>query len=132
MAHSIKVKIYYEDTDAGGIVYHANYLRYLERARTEFLKEQGIDVAEYHRKGIFFAVVHIDIYYKSPAQLGDILTVTTEVAEIKKASLTVKNQIFKDDRLLVEAFITFACLNSSYRPLRLPEAFSSLSVSAIR
>lgn len=127
MPHTIKVKIYYEDTDAGGIVYHANYLRYLERARTEFLKEKGIDVAEYHRKGIFFAVVHVDIHFKSPAQLGDVITVTTEVAELKKASITVKNQIFKDDRLLVEALITFACLNSNYRPVRLPDSFLKLN-----
>jgi len=126
MPHTINVKIYYEDTDAGGIVYHANYLRYLERARTEFLKEKGIDVAEYHRKGVFFAVVHVDIYFKSPAQLGDIITVTTEVAELKNASITVKNQIFKEDKLLVEAFITFACLNSNYRPMRLPDAFLKL------
>lgn len=127
MKHTINVKIYYEDTDAGGIVYHANYLRYLERARTEFLKEQGIDVAEYHRKGIFFAVTHVDIAFKSPAQLGDIITVTTEVAELKKASITVKNQIFREDKLLVEALLTFACLNGSYRPTRLPEAFSNLA-----
>lgn len=127
MPHTIKVKIYYEDTDAGGIVYHANYLRYLERARTEFLKEKGIDVAEYHRKGVFFAVVHVDIHYKSPAQLGDVISVTTEVAELKKASITVKNQIFKDDKLLVEALITFACLNSNYRPIRLPDSFLKLN-----
>ncbi len=126
MPHTIKVKIYYEDTDAGGIVYHANYLRYLERARTEFLKEKGIDVAEYHRKGVFFAVVHVDIHYKSPAQLGDVINVTTEVAELKKASITVKNQIFKDDKLLVEALITFACLNSNYRPIGLPDSFQKL------
>jgi len=126
MPHTINVKIYYEDTDAGGIVYHANYLRYLERARTEFLKEKGIDVAEYHRKGVFFAVVHVDIYFKSPAQLGDIITITTEVAELKNASINVKNQIFKEDKLLVEAFITFACLNSNYRPMRLPDAFLKL------
>lgn len=127
MRHEITVKIYYEDTDAGGIVYHANYLRYLERARTEFLKEQGIDVAAYHRKGIFFAVTHVDIYFKSPAQLGDTITVTTEVAELKKASITVKNQIFKDDKLLVEALLTFACLNNNYRPTRLPDSFSKLA-----
>lgn len=127
MSHSIVVKIYYEDTDAGGIVYHANYLRYLERARTEFLKEKGIDVAEYHRKGVFFAVTHVDISFKSPAYLGDIITVTTELYELKKASLTVKNQIFRDDKLLVEALITFACLDKNYRPMRLPESFLKLS-----
>lgn len=127
MAHSIDVKIYYEDTDAGGIVYHANYLRYLERARTEYLKEKGIDVAEYHNKGIFFAVVHVDIYFKKPAKLGDTIKVTTELHELKKASITVSNKIIKDGVTLVEALITFACLNKDYKPTRLPDAFFLLN-----
>lgn len=67
MDHRIKVKIYYEDTDAGGVVYYANYLRYMERARTEFLAEHGINVAEHHHHGNFFVVTHVDIRYKRPA-----------------------------------------------------------------
>lgn len=127
MAHSIDVKIYYEDTDAGGIVYHANYLRYLERARTEYLKEKGIDVAEYHNKGIFFAVVHVDIYFKKPAKLGDTIRVTTELQELKKASITVRNKVIRDGIVLVEALITFACLNKDYKPIRLPDPFLLLN-----
>lgn len=116
----IKVKIYYEDTDAGGIVYHANYLKYLERGRTEFLAEKGINIAEYHKKGILFVVSHIDISYKKPAFLGDVLEVYTEIAELKKVTMVIKNQIKRGEELICEAFVTIACLNEKLRPRRLP------------
>jgi len=123
--HSIKVKVYYEDTDAGGVVYYANYLRYLERARMEFLYEKGIDVIDYHQRGIFFVVTNLEIAYKKSARLGDVLTVTTEVTELRKASLRLKNQIFRGEELIVEAFITLACLENG-RLRRLPEEFKTL------
>lgn len=116
----INVKIYYEDTDAGGIVYHANYLKYLERGRTEFLAEKGINIAEYHKKGILFVVSHIDISYKKPAFLGDVLEVYTEIAELKKVTMVIKNQIKRGEELICEAFVTIACLNEKLRPRRLP------------
>src|SRR5208337_4234106 len=102
--HQISVKIYYEDTDAGGVVYYGNYLRYLERARTEFLLDRGISVAEFHQKGLFFAVTHVEISYKRPARLGDIIKITTEIAEMKNASAVLKNLIFRNDTLLAEAY----------------------------
>jgi len=123
--HSIKVKVYYEDTDAGGVVYYANYLRYLERARMEFLYEKGIDVIDYHQRGIFFVVTNLEIAYKKSARLGDVLTVTIEVTELRKASLRLKNQIFRGEELIVEAFITLACLEKG-RLRRLPEEFKTL------
>lgn len=126
MAHSIEIKVYYEDTDAGGVVYYANYLRYLERARTELLASSGIDVAEYHRMGFFFVVVRVDIQYKKPAKLGDLLTVTTEIAERKNVTLTFKNRIFRNDSLLVEALVTISCLGKEGKPVRFPEIFKSL------
>jgi acyl-CoA thioester hydrolase len=126
VAHSIKIKIYYEDTDAGGVVYYANYLRYLERARTEFLLDRGISVADLHRQSVFFAVVRVDISYKKPALLGDIIEITTEVTELKNATITVKNQVFKDTSLLVEAYVTVACINKEGKPQRLPESFKKL------
>lgn len=129
MTHSIKIKIYYEDTDAGGVVYYANYLRYLERARTEFLLDRGISVAELHNQDIFFAVVHVDISYKRPALLGDTIEITTEVTELKNATITVKNQVFKDDLLLVEAYVTIAYINKEGKPQRLPESFKKLSTT---
>lgn len=126
MHHSIKVKIYYEDTDAGGVVYYANYLRYMERARTEFLAEHGIDVAEYHHHGNFFVVTHVDIHYKQPARLGETIEVTTEVQDMRKASMTIKNNILREGSLLVVALLTFACIGTDGRPRRLPESFMSL------
>ncbi|HMK56665.1 MAG TPA: YbgC/FadM family acyl-CoA thioesterase [Dissulfurispiraceae bacterium] len=126
MAQSIKVKVYYEDTDAGGVVYYANYLRYMERARTEFLTDYGISVADHHNKGIFFVVTHVDISYKKAARLGETIELTTEVEEMRNASMTVRNRILRDGNLLVDALLTFACIGADGRPQRLPEQFEAL------
>lgn len=122
----MKIKIYYEDTDAGGVVYYANYLRYLERARTEFLADNGINVAELHHKGLFFVVAHVDIYYKRPAKLGDIIGVTTEITELRNASMILKSRIIRDAALLAEAYVTIACIDKDSRPTRFPESFKQL------
>ena len=125
--HSLKIKIYYEDTDAGGVVYYANYLRYFERARTEFLLENGVNVAAYHEKGYIFAVVHVDIQYKRPARLGDTIEVATEVKELKNATISLKQRALKNDVLLVEAEVKLACVNKDGKPQRLPPGVKSLS-----
>ncbi|HMK60249.1 MAG TPA: tol-pal system-associated acyl-CoA thioesterase [Dissulfurispiraceae bacterium] len=126
MAHGIKVKVYYEDTDAGGVVYYANYLRYMERARTEFLADHGISVADHHNNGIFFVVTHVDINYKKAARLGEVIDVTTEVEEMRNASMTVRNRILREGSLLVDASLTLACIGSDGKPQRLPEQFEAL------
>ena len=125
MVHRHKVKIYYEDTDAGGVVYYANYLRYMERARTEFLSERGIDVAGYHNKGYLFAVINVDVQYKKPAVLGDIIDVTTEVREVTNVTITLRHQVFRENNLLVEATVRLACITKDGKPRRLPEEFTS-------
>jgi|SRR5208337_2329832 len=127
MAHQISVKIYYEDTDAGGVVYYGNYLRYLERARTEFLLDHGISVTEFHHQGLFFAVIHVDISYKKPARLGETINITSEIAEMKNASIILKSLIFRNDTLLVEACVTLACIDKEGKPRRLPEELRKLS-----
>lgn len=124
--HNHKVKIYYEDTDAGGVVYYANYLKYLERARTELLAERGIDVAEYHNKGFLFAVVNVDVQYKKPAVLGDVIDVTTEVTDVTNVTISIGHRIFRGSTLLVEATVRLACINQDGKPRRLPEEFASL------
>jgi acyl-CoA thioester hydrolase len=108
------------------VVYYANYLRYLERARTEFLSEKGIDVEQYHHQGFIFVVVHVDINYKRPARLGDIIDVTTDVLEMTNATITLKHQALKGDTLLIESNVKVACLNKDGKPQRLPESFSLL------
>lgn len=122
MPHQINVKIYYEDTDAGGVVYYANYLRYLERARIEFFAEKGIDVVDFHNKGIFFVVTHLEISYKRSARLGDILTITTEITDLKNASLKIRHRILRADDLIAEADLALACVENG-RIRRLPEIF---------
>ena len=126
MPHSFRVKVYYEDTDAGGVVYYGKYLGYLERARTEFLAEHGINVAELHNAGYLFAVTHVDIRYKRPAMLGETVEVTTEVVELKNVSLTLENRILRGGELLVEAKVTFACIGSDRKLRRLPDGFGKL------
>ena len=126
MAHEIKLKIYYEDTDAGGVVYYANYLRYMERARTEFLAGNGINVAQMHNEGYFFVVAHVDIHYKRSARLGDVITITTEITELKNASMIIKHQVLKKNTLIAEALVTLACIDRDGKPTRFPEGFKNL------
>lgn len=120
MVHHHTVKIYYEDTDAGGVVYYANYLRYMERARTELLSERGLDVAAYHAKGYLFAVVNIDVQYKKPAVLGDVIDVLTEVENITTVTITLHHRISRGEDVLVEANVRLACIGKDGKPRRLP------------
>lgn len=127
MAHIYSAKIYYEDTDAGGVVYYGRYLGLLERARTEFLEDNGISVSAFHASGLFFVITHVDIHYRRPARLGDIVTITTEVIEVRKASMIIKNRVLRDGVLLVDADVTIACVDQSGRPQRMPEQFQVLA-----
>jgi acyl-CoA thioester hydrolase len=124
--YRLKIKIYYEDTDAGGIVYYANYLRFMERGRTELLSDNGIDVTEYHDKSYFFPVVHVDIHYRRPAKLGEIIEVATEVIEITNATITFKQDIYRDDAVITEATVKLACINRDGKPQRIPSELASL------
>jgi acyl-CoA thioester hydrolase len=125
-AHTLNIKIYYEDTDAGGVVYYANYLRYMERARTEFLLDHGIDVADYHRKGYLFAVVHVDIHYKRPAKLGDVMTITTEIEKMTNVTLSIQHRVLRDTELLVEAIVKLACIDPNGKPQKIPESIRKI------
>ena len=118
----MEVRIYYEDTDAGGVVYHANYLRYLERGRTEFLRDHGLSVQAMHEQGIIFPVVAIEINYRSPARLDDLLEVETTIVAVKNSSFVAGQRVLRkeDGRLLVEARVTLACVGETMRAQRLP------------
>jgi acyl-CoA thioester hydrolase len=125
MAHSFIVKVYYEDTDAAGVVYYANYLRFLERARTEYLEELGAKVAQLHSEGILLVVTHVDIHYRRPGKLGDSLEVRTEIEEVKAVRVTLRQDIYRGDTLLTEAHVTIACVDPEGKPQRLPPVFQS-------
>jgi acyl-CoA thioester hydrolase len=120
---TLKVKIYFEDTDCGGVVYHANYLRYFERARTEYFAERGISIREYMEQGISFVVARADIKYKSPAIYGDTLVIETKIEELKKISITFDQKVRRhgEDSFLVQAKIKIACVNREWRLLRFPK-----------
>ena len=117
------VRVYYEDTDAGGVVYYANYLRYLERARTEWLRALGFgQQALMAGSGILFAVRHVEIDYLQPARFDDELRVEAQVEKLSKVSLTFAQRIVRPpDTVLCTARVKVACLDSeSFRPRAIP------------
>jgi len=118
------VKIYYEDTDCGGVVYHANYLRYFERARTEYFANRGISVREYMEQGITFVVAKAEIIYESPARYGDVLIINSKIEKIRKVSFFFNHTIQRkgEDSVLVRAKIKLGCLNGEGRPTSLPKS----------
>src|SRR4051812_48817224 len=103
MAHELPIRVYYEDTDAGGVVYHARYLAFAERGRTEMLRAAGYEHAPLLKEGgIAFAVVAININYKGPAKLDDLLTVKTQLAKVGGASMEMQQDIYREDQLITE------------------------------
>lgn len=105
----MKIRVYYEDTDAGGIVYHTNFIKFCERARSEMLFSSNLETFEKNRH---FVVSNINATYKKPAFLGDILEVQTSLVKLGKASLTVSQKIYRDNDLLFEAIIKLAFLEN--------------------
>jgi len=120
----MKKKIYYHDTDAGGVVYYANYLKYLEEARTELLREEGVNIGELADKGILFAVKRTEINYKAPARYADTLTIMASISKVKNASLEFTQSIRRGDQTLVEANTQLVCINSNFIPQAIPEEVS--------
>lgn len=121
----LEINIYYEDTDCGGVVYYANYLRYFERARTEYIKSKGISLAEWQKKGIVFTVSKVEINYLSPACYGETLLISTDISEKKAASLTFHHIVTnkKDNSTIVTGSVKMVCINSNGRPTRFPKEF---------
>jgi tol-pal system-associated acyl-CoA thioesterase len=119
----IPVRVYYQDTDAGGVVFHAQYLAFMERARTELLNEAGIDVARVVEKHkLMFVVYEINVKYHTPARLNDLLSVSAEVVTMGRASFLFRQRVERAAELLVEADVTLALVNSdSMKPTRMPE-----------
>lgn len=123
---SIPVRIYWEDTDAGGIVYYANYFKFMERARTDWLRSLGIEQEVFREEhGRLFVVVDVEAHFRRPARYGELLHVTCEVAETARASVTFKQEIFRrgvGGELLLDGRVRVACLDAeSYRPRPLPD-----------
>ncbi len=117
-------RVYWEDTDGGGVVYYANYLKFLERARTEWLRSQGFVQSQLMTDpGVIFVVTNINIDYRRPARLDDSLLVTCELIPEGAASMSFAQQILRDEEVLIEGTVRVACLDAqSFRPKRLPSA----------
>jgi acyl-CoA thioester hydrolase len=123
-------RVYYEDTDAGGIVYYANYLKFMERARTEWLRSLGVEQSRLkEEQGLIFVVVDVEVHYAKPARYDDELLATCEVEAATRASLTFRQGIYRDrleGELLVQGSVRVACLDAvAQRPRPLPESILS-------
>lgn len=122
----IDKKIYYHDTDAGGVVYYASYLRHLEEGRTEYCRSMGIDIAGYAQSGIIFPVVHLEVDYKSPARYGDTISIYTKPEKVGNASLSFSQEIKKGEATILRASTVWACVKyPALKPTRIPEDIRS-------
>lgn len=114
--------IYYHDTDAGGVVYYARYLNFLEEARTEFLAGRGVHVASWHQKGIIFVVRECHLIYKKPARYGDVIGCQTEVVKTTAAQIIMRQILFNREtsETLVEADVHLVCISATFKPIAIP------------
>ena len=127
MTHSFTCRVYYEDTDLAGIVYYANYLRFIERARTEWVRHMGIDQSRLKsEEGVVFAVRRVEADYLAPARFDDVLTVTTALESGTPARITLRQEVRRGDVLLFAALVTLVALTDRGAPTRLPVLFRSL------
>ena len=118
--HSFSVRVYYEDTDLAGIVYYANYLKFIERARTEWVRALGVDQAKLRAEtGIVFAVRRVEADYLAPARFDDVLEVRTAVQEKRRASIVLQQDIVRGDTLIFHALVTLVALDARGRAVRL-------------
>lgn len=122
MSFTFPVRVYWEDTDAGGVVFYANYLKYFERARTEWLRALGIKQSTLQADSdCIFVVAEVQLRYLSSARLDDLLTVTVRVLEQGKASLLLQQQAWRDGTLLAQGQVRVGCVSAtSMRPRRIP------------
>lgn len=121
-SHEISLRVYYEDTDSGGIVFYANYLKFAERGRTEMLRAAGYEnKALMEEQDILFVVRRVEVDYLVPARLDDVLTVKTGILELKNASFSVRQSIFCHEVLICSMDVILVCVTKDARPVRMPE-----------
>jgi acyl-CoA thioester hydrolase len=119
--HHFALSVYFEDTDAYGIVYYANYLKFMERARSDFIRAVGVDqAAELRRSGSAYAVVDVHIKYRRPARLGDDVQVISSVEQVRASSVDIHQRVMRGPELLTDARVTAAFLDGEGRPRRQP------------
>jgi acyl-CoA thioester hydrolase len=121
-AHWLWVRVYYEDTDFTGVVYHANYLRFMERGRSDFLRLAGVDHVQLEAEegGTAFAIARVEIDFKKPARIDDALTVRTQFSPLSGVRLRGHQQVLRGDELLAEAMVTAVCIGPDGRARKPP------------
>jgi acyl-CoA thioester hydrolase len=120
MLHSLSLRVYYEDTDLAGIVYYANYLKFIERGRSEWVRDCGVDQGALRAdQGMVFAVRKVDADYLKPAKFDDLLQVTTELVALGGASITLRQEVWRGEERLFTAHVVMVCLHETGKPARL-------------
>lgn len=122
MPHEAVFRVYYEDTDMAGVVYYANYLKFIERARSDALREAGVDQRAMREAGFVFVVTRVEADYLAPARYDDVIQVTTALEEVKGASATLSQAVTRGGATLFRSKVRFACMTVEGRPVRMPEA----------
>jgi acyl-CoA thioester hydrolase len=119
----LEKRIYYHDTDAGGIVYYGQYLCYLEEARTEFLEKRDLNVETFQKRGFVYVVRQCNITYRSPARYGDTILCDAKLKKMGASQLIFDQTVHdkKDGRLIVEAEVSLVCLNKEFKPTAIPD-----------
>ncbi len=131
-AHRLPLRVYYEDTDAAGIVYYANYLKFAERGRTEWMRALGFDHARLHaERGVRFAVRRCEIDYLQPARLDELLVVETAVGGVRGARLLLDQSVLRQETALCRLSITLVLLDDALRPVRLARALPPALLQAL-
>lgn len=120
MSHSLTLRVYYEDTDMGGIVYYANYLRFIERGRSDWVREIGIDQLAMKAQGVVFAVRKVEAEYIQPARFEDVLEVRTTLDSLSAARMVMGQEVWRGDDLLFGAKVLIVCIGAGGKPTRLP------------
>jgi acyl-CoA thioester hydrolase len=122
------VRVYFEDTDSGGVVYHANYLKFMERARTEWLRSLGLNQIKLKKEDkVMFVVRKIDIQYRMPSRFDDELLLQTECFKITDYSIMLKQNILRDKQIITEGKVEIVCINSDlFKPVRIPKIAKQL------
>lgn len=120
--HHFALTVYFEDTDAAGVVYYANYLKFMERARSDMIRAVGVDQnAMLRGDGSAYYVAHVDIHYRRPARLGDDLRIISTVQRVRASSVHIHQRVMRGPELLADASVTAAFLNREGRPRRQPQ-----------
>ena len=126
MTHQFPIRVYYEDTDLAGIAYYANYLKFIERARSEWVRELGLDQTQMKADGLVFAVRRVEADYLSPARYDDELRVETSLASSSGVRMVLKQDVIRGDDLLFSALVTIICMTDLGAVSRLPAVIRAL------